>query len=1145
MAFRTYISNSVELLSERLCWQLASSIGENYFSNDYIIVQSRGMEQYLRYKIARANGICAMQEFPFLESFLNIFFQKEEELNRQEKPLKMISSFNRETMIWAIFKKIPELIAVHEENGNDAFDRISSYIYESGRNKSTVNEVKLLQLSEKLSEIYYKYLAYRPECLLYWEGNHELGYSVPNEFKEERWQNVLWKSVSEELGGNHLPRIAYEVMVKKNLLLKKHRNVKRAFIFGISSMPPLYLEMLIELSKHIDIHFFYRNICRENWEFNLSEKEQLKLFNFSETRQIFEETNNELLGSMALKEREFFSLLLSKGLIDNEGEFPDDLPVEKRPGILHLLQRDVLAMNRPLEVQLVSGGDDSLQFHSFHTPMREIESLHNFLLNLMDSSKGRIKPNDIIVMTPDIQKYAPYIEAVFQTKKHSNLYIHYSIADRHTKDTNVEAETFLKILKVIKSRFKVTEVFSILSVKSVYTNFGLTGEDMEFINKSLKECAVNWGIDEGHRQKILGKDFTFAENSWVSGLDRMLLGYAMFSGSRKVDEALFKTYDDKYILPYEEIEEGSAEALGKFMDFVSELFRIAEDFSVPKTSEVWKNSLLKVIEQFFAETPGNDARIDALYSSVHSMFNNMERATFSGVTGIEVIYSYLENHLNEKFPSVQFLRGGVTFCRFTPMRSIPAKTICLIGMDDEAFPPKDSSMGFDLMKSSKRNCDPSQKDESRYMFLEALLSAKENLYISFIGKSVTNNTSKLPSVLVSEFKEYVNKYYKVSKDKSSDGTHTTSDLLTIEHPLHSFSSLYFNSDNKNPENIQLCSYSRVNCEAAKLLSSGRIKKKQYVYDFSTPIPMAEIKTITLEELVNFYSNPSKYILKNIIGIKLDTNDKEELADCEMIDINSFEEYALNQELLTISDTDEQYENNLMKESTFTYLKAKGLIPPGRWGDSRAVDIIPDVIEFKDAIKKHIISSPEKYSDTIKVKTEAVEIELEAFFQSLYGNGQVLYRLATLKDKDMVRAWLYHLTLCASNYSGRKETLFISKGGSKTIFKELNKSEALAFLSELVSNYLTGTTKPLEFFPSASKAFAENMLKKGNIEEARLKALSAWKPTYNSSIPSESEDAYIKACFGEEFPDSELISKYALDFYMPMLSSMGGNVDEES
>jgi exodeoxyribonuclease V gamma subunit len=130
----------------------------------------------------------------------------------------------------------------------------------------------------------------------------------------------------------------------------------------------------------------------------------------------------------------------------------------------------------------------------------------------------------------------------------------------------------------------------------------------------------------------------------------------------------------------------------------------------------------------------------------------------------------------------QFVSGGVTFCTLMPMRAVPFRVVCLLGMNDGDFPRRAPKADFDLLAQPgmARPGDRSRRDDDRYLMLEAVLAARDKLYISWVGRNVRDNSEQPPSVLVSQLRDYL-----------VNGWQLDLHARTTEHALQPFSRRYF------------------------------------------------------------------------------------------------------------------------------------------------------------------------------------------------------------------------------------------------------------------------------------------------------------------------------------------------------------------
>jgi exodeoxyribonuclease V gamma subunit len=317
-------------------------------------------------------------------------------------------------------------------------------------------------------------------------------------------------------------------------------------------------------------------------------------------------------------------------------------------------------------------------------------------------------------MMPDVGTYAPFIEAVFDTPEIQTQRIPYSIADRTARVENGIIDTFLTILELAGSRFGASSLLNILESPAVQRRFKLAQADFETIRVWIDKAAIRWGIDAAHREKI-GLP-AFAQNTWREGLDRLLLGYALAGGNSQ----LFKN-----ILPCDEIEGGLAETLGNFIEFATCIFETAKELETARTLGGWQVTLREVVARFFDPTEDVEREMLQVRRVLESLGETGAACGFDETVELDVLLAFLTSAFGSAISGSGFLLGAVTFCALKPMRSIPFKVIAILGMNDTDYPRKPVVTGFDLIAQNPQPGDRSVRDDDRYLFLEALLSARE------------------------------------------------------------------------------------------------------------------------------------------------------------------------------------------------------------------------------------------------------------------------------------------------------------------------------------------------------------------------------------------------------------------------------------
>ena len=771
-------SNRMEFLFARLVSVLQESL-PSPLDKEWFVVSGRGMQRWLNLQLAEQFGIWANAEFMTpLESMETLF----------EQLLPGVESgdtFDVEVMTWALLRRL------QTKGDDERFVSIQPYLQDDNP------ELKLYFLARRLAESFDRYTIYRPHLIEEWQSGQE-----PND-----WQAILWRELVEEYGPKH--RVERRKKALESLTFGEKKGLpRRLFVFGISRLPPFFLDFYQALSQVFPVHLFVLNPCREYWGDVVGEKERirrtLKAGEGWTPEDLYLEVGNSLLASMGRHSQEFLELLLEVGQFDDEFITPPTTSVlgQIQHDILHLHERKPEEDEPPRPIE---HNDDSLQLHVCHSPMRELEVLYDQLLQRFDRDPT-LSPRDVLVMAPDIQVYAPLIQSVFQPADHEKdaVSIPFSIAEQRKRVEQELCEAFVALLQFTNSRYGLVQVLELLEVEAVHRRFGMDEEDVMQVRYWLEDVRIRWGRDEQHRDE-LGMP-RFRENTWMAGLDRLMLGYAMPGD----DVTLFNG-----ILPYDPIEGESTLLLGRLVDFTQALFGYTRACEKPRTLAEWSEFLLSLVETFFHEDDTTERSLQFIRERLHELRESSTLAKFEHEINVDVLLSWLQEAFAETRNPAAFLTGSVTFANLLPLRGIPARIVCVLGLNDADFPRMETLPGFDRVRQKPMRGDHSTRFDDRYKFLEALLSARETLLLSYAGQDIHDNSELAPSVVLSELRDYLQKNFVALDDY---GMMTGDPLRHVEfvHPLHPFNPLYFS------EGGRFFSYSRANHRAAQVLRQHRV-----------------------------------------------------------------------------------------------------------------------------------------------------------------------------------------------------------------------------------------------------------------------------------------------------------------------------------
>ncbi len=1092
-----FTSNKLEILVEQLAQMVKTPVSST-LAAEIIVVQSTGMERWLSLELAKHNGICANIQFPFPNSFL-------EEIAKQVMPaFPEPSPFDPDVLMFKIMKMLPDCTQL------TGFEHLKAYLAKDA------THLKRLQLANKLADIYDQYQVFRPEMIFQWEQGDQ---SAKEAHPEDKWQAQLWRQLVKGQENRHRASLQRDLIKKLKSDPSQFTNLpQRIFIFGISYLPLFHMEAFVALSQLVEMNLFLLNPCREYWSDIVSEKQMQRIKrkyppSADTAAELHLEEGNRLLASMGTHGKDFFTVV-SGFDFQTHADYRD-------PGCTHLLaciQSDILNLrdrkatadhvkdqSKPMAASetppssRLDDSDTSIQIHCCHSPMREIEVLHDNLLAMFDENP-HLMPKDIVVMTPDIEAYAPFIQAVFEAQTDERLRIPFSIADQNARSQSRLIDGFFSLLDLKGSRVSAARVMRLLESPGVKEKFKLDITDIEVVERWISDTRIRWGIDDSSRQK-LGLP-AVSENTWQAGIQRLLLGYAMPGKNQRMFEG---------ILPYDNVEGNEIHSFGKFLDFSDCVFRYVGELNRPKQLKQWRTVLKHLLDDFFQPDEETEREIQSLRNILDDLGNRQTEIEFNEQLEFETIRFYLGRRLDKLSFGSGFMTGGVTFCAMLPMRSIPFKIVCLVGMNSDRFPRDFQALTFDLIAKHPQPSDRSRRNDDKYLFLESIISAREKLYISYVGQNIQDNSRIPPSVLVSELLDTIEKGFDLP------GQNILEQVVTF-HRLQAFSPQYFKND------AQLFSYSEENRDAAACLNK-REKPTALITRILplTPVEKEALPQLDLESLCRFFSNPARFLLQQRLGIYLDKTttltDKREDFELKFLDKYRVEQNMLHSRLKG-RDLDDYRPLQL----------ALGQLPHARVGTFYYNEMSIDVDHFVSKIEPF---TDRKIADPMEAQIEINDFRLQVRLPEIYERGLIQVRYAKQRAQDILRSWIYHLAFCEVRPQKRKRPSVLI---FKNIAWQFNPVDLQRqFLADLIDVFKQGLENPLHFFPNASLEYVKQEQLKGKSKTSALKmAQKKWLST--DFARGESDDPYFDICFKMVDPFDASFQEIAKTVFEPLLAN---------
>ena len=951
---QTYHSNRMECLVEELIHRIASPLSDP-MRPETIVVQNPGMERWLSQQIAASTGIAANLDFPLPASFAWRIYQW------WMPGLPDQTGFDRDSMKWHIMGMLPQ------GAGTQVFAPLEHYLRDDEQG------IRAYQLSGRIADLFDQYLVFRPDMLLSWEQGATVGVGA-----DELWQASLWRKIVADTRGDHRAALFDRFRgLQSNNQPPVAELPERVSVFGLTALAPVYLHALQALAAHTQVHLYLLNPCIEYWadiqdDKGLARRRGRWRQSGKEDVSALLDVGNPLLASMGQVGQVFVDQLLELDAAEHDLFVSVD-----QHKLLGQVQQDILElrdrrMDDPSQLTMVEQEDLSIQVHSCHSPMREVQVLHDQLRRLFDRVPN-LQTRKVVVMAPDIGVYAPYVRAVFGAAD-GERHIPWSLADLGPQQESPLLGALSELLQLPGFRFEASRVLSLLEVPAIAARFGVDQEGLEHIRCWVGETAIRWGAD-GDMRASLGLPDESA-NTWDFGLERMFQGYAL-----PVDAGL-----QQGLLPYADIEGSDAIYLGKLAALIESLQQWRSRLSTPMEPAAWTAAINQLLVDFFVPATDEEPLLQAVRSAMDNMQEHCLANGFDAPLSLDIVRAELDHALDAISSGSHFLQGGVTFCNMVPMRSIPFSVVCLLGMNDKDFPRCEQPLSFDLMAGNPRPADRSRRMDDRYLFLEALLSARDVFYLSYTGRSVKDNSIKVPSVVLSELLDYLGASFKPAQgDKLGD------QLLTM-HPLQPFSDRYFNASDP-----RLFSFDR-NWLAAAGSQASELETPFADTGLAISEPVMEVE---LADLVRFLLNPAGWFLSRCLGV-MKTEEEYALEDDEPFALESLTAYQLSTGLL------EEIRQGKNAEDYLPLAFAGGELPHGHVGEIVFSDQAEGLVELAGRIEKHA-GVP---SEPLEVDLSIGEFHLTGWLDQLDDKGLFSYRPTSLKAKDRLRLWVKHLVLCA-------------------------------------------------------------------------------------------------------------------------------------
>lgn len=1111
--------------------------------SEIALVQSNGIAQWLKLALAEdpteddlgGCGIAAAIDVQLPGSFMWQLYRKV--LGKEQIPAT--SLLDKAPLTWRLMRLLPQLI------DQPHFEPLQRFLTDD------TDLRKRYQLAERLADLFDQYQVYRADWLEDWAaGRHQLR-SARGEAKAlavaNCWQAELWRALLHDVGAEGMAQsragVHQRFIERIDALTEAPPGLpSRVIVFGISSLPAQALEALAGLARFSQVLLCVHNPCRHHWADIVADKDLLRHQYRRQARKqgtpltidagAMHQHAHPLLAAWGKQGRDYINLLDSYDQPDSyraafrEGRI-DLFSESSTDTLLAQLQDDILEL-RPLDETRTTwpavdpDADQSIRFHVAHSAQREVEILHDQLLARF-SRDATLRPRDIIVMVPDIDSYAPHIRAVFgQLSRDDQRFIPFTLTDQGQRGRDPLLIALEHLLKLPDSRFAVSEILDLLDVPALRARFGIEERDLPTLHRWIEGAGIRWGLDAEQRAG-LGLPQGLEQNSWHFGLRRMLLGYAVGSGE-----------GCDGIEPYDEIGGLDAALIGPLVALLDALSVAHQQLSRPALPSQWGERLHGLLQVFFqAASEHDDYLLVQLEDLRETWLQTCDSVGLEESLPLTVVREAWLAGLDEGRLSQRFLAGSVNFCTLMPMRAIPFKVVCLLGMNDGDYPRAQPPLDFDLMGSDYRPGDRSRREDDRYLLLEALLSARDQLYISWVGRSIRDNSERPASVLVGQMRDHLASGWQLA---DSDGKpEALLHALTLEHPLQPFSARYFHDGNR-----QLFSYAREWQQLHTVTEPVAVQTALAGYQPTASLSIAQLQDFLRNPVRHFYSQRLKVFFESA---------QAPSPDEEPFSLDALQRYSLSESLLAAGMASADSVESAL-QSQAQRLQGSGLLPMAGFGTCLQAELIEPLPDLLARYRDLRVLWPMTLDSALPITFTHGGVTLEGWLGGLQqrADGGLLSVTTianaiggtrTRKWHRMIRCWVDHLAACAV---GLPLTTALVASDDTLLLKPLAQDAAAERLRDLLSAWLAGMAMPL---PVAVKtAFA--WLGHGDPSKAQAAACKAYE---GDGITFDGERRESVA-LARQFPDfdallaDETFSGWCDSLYRPLFEALWQSVDAQ-
>ncbi|QYR53024.1 exodeoxyribonuclease V subunit gamma [Lysobacter soyae] len=897
-----------------------------------VIAAHPGMRQWLLAALARhagPTGIVANIDVPLASTWIEA--EAKRLLGRQAIQLP---KYQPDHLRWRI---LDVLDAPARAGLSDA--RLARYLAPVPEDRAGELAVRRFQLADRLARIFSQYMVYRPEWLEAWQ--HGDFRHATRKLKHAGWQNTerellapLWQHLRRDAGA-HRGEIITDLI--HALAEDAHAPTHPLHVFGVSHLPPNELAALKAAALRRVVVFHVPDPCREYWAglrkttvpaLHLALAEAQEETRNAGQDDVWHEDMHPLLARWGRLGRDYLLQLTENTdriLVDVRHNLDDkDVVPENR---LHRVQESI----RQDRIALLEGEDNrtddaSLRIHVCHTRVRELEVVRDAILDAIarqQESGHPLLPSDIAVVAPNIGAYSALIPGVFGAEADRTVWPPYAISDGSTRGVHPLFAAFAAWLAMPGSRFTANQIINLIAQPAIARAYRLGETESEAVRKWLASARASWGIDAAQRTET-GAPKNHAQNSLFWALDRLMAGF-VFGNTESTDTPVLYALPEEVLAPAADIHGPEAEALGSLYALLSDLRAFDQLAANSFTGPVWAQKFDAMLAKSFridATDAEEKKALSQLRVMVQNLANESHAAEATPRLHFDVVREVLESALDASPAKGRFLRGGITFAGMVPQRAVPFRFIAVLGLNEGEFPRRARDAGLDLMSQVHALGDRDVRSDDRWLFLETLMSAREQLHLSYLGRSASKGEPLNPASPLSELDDLLLQAWQPAPAATVRGNiDAPSPPWRVLHALQPFAAQYFTG-----EDPRWFSFDDRFAGIAGSPDAATLAPWVDVHSANAHIAGAA-DALTLQQVLAYYKDPAKFIFRTRLNTKLEDVAEEKLPEDEPLRTR-FEALDSVGRRVFFSDV---IPSRQVPDAAPVWLAAQGLLPMGDAG----------------------------------------------------------------------------------------------------------------------------------------------------------------------------------------------------------------------